>query len=349
MGRILEDPDYYVWCCSPIDGPDGKIHVFFSRWPKETDFEGWLYACEVAHAVADYVEGPYVVVDVALKGRGSNCWDAMTIHNPTIHKVGNIFALFYFGNAHPGIMMSELANEKIRKGRELDEQPGESTEVEANDYRFFITKMLETSCIGLAVSDSLYGPWKRISDEAPILKPGMGEKDWDNLSVTNPAFLMHPDGQFWLYYNGLDRETFASNSFGNRRLGLAIADKLEGPYRKYDGNPVIDLASNNAQLEDSYIFASDEKIIQIARDMGYFNHEYGLYFESGDGITWSSPMIAYKNINDYMNDPISGSYRCGRIERPQVLIRNGKPAYIFGALIGGKYGMSTSVVLKFND
>ena len=30
VGRALEFEDYYVWCNSPIEGPDGKIHVFFS-------------------------------------------------------------------------------------------------------------------------------------------------------------------------------------------------------------------------------------------------------------------------------------------------------------------------------
>jgi hypothetical protein len=32
VGRALEFEDFYVWCNSPIEGPDGKIHIFFSRW-----------------------------------------------------------------------------------------------------------------------------------------------------------------------------------------------------------------------------------------------------------------------------------------------------------------------------
>ena len=31
ISRILEHPDYNVWCCSPIYGPDGKVrHLLFS-------------------------------------------------------------------------------------------------------------------------------------------------------------------------------------------------------------------------------------------------------------------------------------------------------------------------------
>ena len=32
VGRALEMEDYYVWCNSPIQDDDGKVHVFFSRW-----------------------------------------------------------------------------------------------------------------------------------------------------------------------------------------------------------------------------------------------------------------------------------------------------------------------------
>ena len=66
IGRILEDPGYNVWCCSPIYGPDGRVHVYYSRWPKEAGHPGWLCACEVAHAVADSPEGPYRTTGVAL-------------------------------------------------------------------------------------------------------------------------------------------------------------------------------------------------------------------------------------------------------------------------------------------
>jgi hypothetical protein len=40
VGRTLEMDGYYVWCNSPIEGPDGKIHVFFSRWVASKN--GWM-------------------------------------------------------------------------------------------------------------------------------------------------------------------------------------------------------------------------------------------------------------------------------------------------------------------
>ena len=59
FNRILELEDYFVWGCSPLDGPDGMVHVFYSRWPKDKGMEGWLSDSEIVHAVADQPEGPY--------------------------------------------------------------------------------------------------------------------------------------------------------------------------------------------------------------------------------------------------------------------------------------------------
>ncbi|RME72755.1 MAG: hypothetical protein D6781_01710, partial [Verrucomicrobia bacterium] len=50
VGRILEDPDYNVWCCSPIYDDQGRVHVFYSKWLNEYGHYGWVAACEVGHA-----------------------------------------------------------------------------------------------------------------------------------------------------------------------------------------------------------------------------------------------------------------------------------------------------------
>lgn len=76
VGRALEFEDYYVWCNSPIEGPDGKIHVFFSRWPKEKKMSGWINSSEIAHAVADKPEEPYTYMSTILTPRGEGFWDA---------------------------------------------------------------------------------------------------------------------------------------------------------------------------------------------------------------------------------------------------------------------------------
>ncbi len=59
IGRIIEEDDYNVWGCSPIYDEQGNIHVYYARWKACYNRLGWVAACEVCHAVAEHVEGPY--------------------------------------------------------------------------------------------------------------------------------------------------------------------------------------------------------------------------------------------------------------------------------------------------
>lgn len=171
LGRILEIEGYHVWCCSPIYGPDGRLHVFYSRWKNEYKFSGWVSACEVAHAIADKPEGPYQDLGVVLKGRGGDAWDSWAIHNPTIQKVGDRYALFYMGS----------------DGSSLDIEQSDLPNLSDEEYEKYYTALVYKKRIGLALANSLDGPWERVGDE-PIL--GVGNPDeWDDAVVSNPSLL----------------------------------------------------------------------------------------------------------------------------------------------------------------
>lgn len=321
VGRILEDPDYNVWGCSPIYGSDGEVHVFYSKWPNEAAHKGWLTVSEVGHAVAERPEGPYEVLESALKGRGGDAWDSMTIHNPTIHRVGDLYYLFYMGNCDGTVT---------------------------------------TKRVGVAVSNSLFGPWERKPE--PVIAAGSETTDWDTAVTTNPAFLQHPDGTFRLYYKGWNLEdwiydtevmgtrpgTSDTGHRTNRRYGVALADAPDGPYRKYEGNPIVDTRRfiPDAQCEDAYVWFEDGVFRMLMRDMGYWNHEYGLLFESEDGIHWGEPRIGFRNSHVYFPEPLYHLDREGRFERPQLLMCNGCPEYLFVAMVGGRYRTSSGAVLK---
>jgi hypothetical protein len=314
VGRSLEWENGYVWCNSPIDGPDGKVHVFYSRWTADRKMSGWLNGCEIAHAVADAPEEPFQYVETVLAPRGGNYWDATTCHNPHVQKIDDIYYLFYMGNA----------NGKTNTKR-----------------------------IGVATAKSLSGPWIR-SDE-PILQPGQPGA-WDDHCTTNPAFVKNTDGSCWLYYKSWNTEEY-ENATGpiraNRKYGLAIAKTPEGPYIKSDKNPLLDFSArgNNEQLEDAYVWREDGKFKMLARDMGFYNHESGLYLDSRDGLHWSPPLIAYRNLKTYVQEPSPPDHlkRYGRFERPQLLIRQGKPAYLFTAAQGGKFGTSSAFIFRINQ
>src|ERR1700754_686693 len=82
VGRALEMEGYYIWCNSPIYGPDGKVHVFFSRWVAKKKMSGWINGSEICHAVADTPESEFKYIETILAPRGPGFWDATTCHNP---------------------------------------------------------------------------------------------------------------------------------------------------------------------------------------------------------------------------------------------------------------------------
>lgn len=312
LGRILELEGYYVWGCSPIVAPDGKFHVFFSRWDAKKGMGGWIRGSEIAHAVALKPEGPYTNIETVLAPRGEGFFDGTTCHNPHIQLVDGTYCLFYMGNS----------NGKTNTKR-----------------------------IAMATSNSLDGQWHR--PIAPLLEAGQPGV-WDDHCTSNPSFLKNPNGEYWLYYKSWNTEEYEHpvdpSIRGNRKYGLAVASKLEGLYRKYEGNPIIDYSAlgNNRQLEDGNVFIENGKYYMLARDMGRFDHEVGIILESDDGIHWSQPKIAYFGVSHYLDQPSAPKHlrKYGRFERPQILMQNGKPTHLFVTSQGGKYMTSSPYVFE---
>jgi len=81
-GIAIQDENYTVWGCAPIQGEDGKTHLFAARWPEKNVNPAWRKSSEIAHYVADSPEGPFTFSDVAIKGTGRDTWDKYAPHNP---------------------------------------------------------------------------------------------------------------------------------------------------------------------------------------------------------------------------------------------------------------------------
>lgn len=313
IGRSLVLEGYYIWCSSPIWGEDGKVHLFYSRWKKEKGMGGWLNGSEICRAEANSPFEKFEHKEIILAPRGEGFWDATTCHNPLIKKVGNQYLLFFMGNS----------NGKTNTKR-----------------------------IGLATSKKLNGPW--IRPDEPLLLPGK-EGSWDDHCTTNPAFVKGNDGKYWLFYkswNTQEYETQKGPIRGNRKYGLAKADSPLGPYKKVSEKPVIDFSSlpNNVQLEDAFVWKQKGKYHMVARDMGFFNHEFGLHLTTKDGIHWTKPEVAYLNMKRYITEPTppKNLNRFGRLERPMILLdKDGEtPRFLFGATQGGKFENSTTFVFE---
>lgn len=169
-----------------------------------------------------------------------------------------------------------------------------------------------------------------------ILEVSPAKEDWDSYLTTNPALLQHPNGEFWLYYKAWDKY-----NDDMRKMGVAIANDIKGPYVKHPKNPLVNFAQYKKQVEDAYVFIEQNKFHMIMRDMGVIHPHVGLMLDSDDGINWSAPQLGYRTNTDFTNER-----KIQRMERPQVLMQDSKASYSFLALMGGKYDTSTAFVLK---
>jgi len=288
-GIAVEEPGYVVWGASPIAGSDGKIHLFVERWPGTKVEPGWRTQSEIAHYTGDNPAGPFVFSDIALTGSGTETWDKCSVHNPAIHRVGNQYVLLFIGNNN-GNMPPHPANQ----------------------------------CIGMAVSQSLNGPWKRVGSDGLILAPPENPDYWNYKAkngVNNPAFLQHPDGRFFLYFK---------SEAG--KMGLAIAENPEGPYIQLP-SPVT---SNNTAVEDGYAFLYDGKICLLTTDNhGLIEKGGGILWKSDDGIHFDEKEQGFYPVEKYLGKKKlknAKNHYAGNIikfERPQLLITNDKPAWLY--------------------
>ncbi len=80
--------------------------------------------------------------------------------------------------------------------------------------------------IGLSVAASPHGPWKKVSSD-PVLRSTRDPERFDSYRVDDACFLIRDD-RIWMYYKGRQWE----NTPGNTRMGVATADRPEGPFAR---------------------------------------------------------------------------------------------------------------------
>ncbi|MBI9062233.1 MAG: glycoside hydrolase family protein [Marinilabiliaceae bacterium] len=317
IGVAVEEPGYTIWGTSPIIDEAGKTHLFVARWPGELKVDpGWRSHSEIAHYVGETPKGPFVFSDVAIAGTGQNTWDQFGAHNPTIHKVDDKYVLLYIANNNPK-----------RPVHPSNQQ------------------------IGMAISDDLNGPWEKMGQQGLILSPPENSNYWNhkaNNGVNNPAFVKHPNGAYYLYFKSSD---------GKRaKMGLAIAENLEGPYVQMP----FPVTRNNQTIEDGYAFVYNKKIALLTTDNhGIIEKGGGILWTSDDGINFETYEKGYHRINAYTNvDMAKTAIHYGtknstyaKFERPQVLMINGKPAYLYVSSGCNIYGgdCTVSYVLKLKQ
>lgn len=104
--------------------------------------------------------------------------------------------------------------------------------------------------IAYAVSDKPAGPYRHVNVALPArgINPATGVKYWDGDVTHNPNILRH-GGRYFLFYMGNhgDGRSYPMHR-NNQRVGLAVADRPEGPWKRFDA-PIIDIAQDRGAFD----------------------------------------------------------------------------------------------------
>lgn len=98
--------------------------------------------------------------------------------------------------------------------------------------------------IAYAVADRPLGPYRHVN----VALPARGREFWDGTTTHNPNIVLK-DGRYCLFYMGNtgDGKSYPMHR-NNQRIGVAIAERPEGPWRRFD-RPIVDVSDDKSAFD----------------------------------------------------------------------------------------------------
>lgn len=153
---------------------------------------------------------------------------------------------------------------------------------------------------------------------------------WAKMAMWAPS-VIRKDNKYFLFFGANDIQSDQQSG----GIGVAIADKPEGPYRDYLGKPLIDKFYNGAQPIDQFVFADKD----------------GSYYLIYGGWRHCNIVKLKDDFTGVESFPDGTTFReitpKGYVEGPFMFIRNGK--YYFMWSEGGWTGPNYSVSYAISD
>lgn len=313
--------DYWVWCGSPVRDDYGRYHLFVSRWSRKVPFSPyWVTHSEVVRAESATPEGPFEFGEVVLPARGEGFWDGRMTHNPSVVRWKDDYLLFYTGTHYVG-------PSPYPRDHEVQPDLGSKKIGISGSLAPAFLEAHRNQRVGVAIASSPYGPWTRL--DHPILEPRPDQ--WDALITTNPAPWVTYDNKILLIYKSL---TAPGEMM---RLGIASANRPEGPYERMRSEPILDFTASGQHMEDPFLWQDKVGFHLLVKDMnGGLGgvRGGGVQFDSPDGIHWD-PESRQSAYSRSIPDPDGFSTKVDFLERPQLLLDDGHPTHFYAAAAMG--------------
>jgi len=141
----------------------------------------------------------------------------------------------------------------------------------ANENRLYLFyNHLPPKKIGLALSADGQN-FSLINKEVFGVKTHIFSKNWENVLLESHTVLPFPNG-YRMYYGGYNGSTW--------RVGVAFAEKIEGPWTRYFGNPIL---SPNTEWESRDV--SDPHVLKIGKFYFMYYVARGAFWQTGLAVS----------------------------------------------------------------
>lgn len=329
-GEILKGPSVlglegkFVWGGSVVKGNDDRYHMFFSFWdcgPDSIPFtNSWILRSRIGYAVSKHPDRDFKVQPLVLGPELSQgTWNDQSVHNPHIQKFNGKYYLYFTGSSdidgYPEISQRNRVQQQQRIGV-----------IAFDDFESLMAGKFDR------FPSPILSPRTRVksgetvdpSPEGTVVLP-------DNLITVNPSVVFDPGTQKYLLY-------FKGNIYVPEWRGVhgvALSDSPVGPFKARD-EVIFDIRMPDGSLassEDPYVWYDQGKFFAVVKD--FSGHISGIpkalaLLTSMDGITWkqdADPLFMERKL--FLRN--GATLEVDRLERPQLLIENGRPIVLYAA------------------
>lgn len=267
---------------------DGKYYVYYTKvYGQSPGYWGTIWAAiseDEGHTWTELGE----VLGVGEKGQ----WDSQATFTPNILEEKGKFYLYY-----TGVQPTPTNTEGLFENNSTN----------------------DLTAIGVAVSDNPSGPFVRCSTN-PIIKASNNKQLFDSYRVDD-AVMLKKDKKFWLYFKG---RKYADRQYGpaKTQMGVAFADSPEGPFLKYEKNPIL------AKSHEVFIWKQNSGIGCLASISCTFEY-------ASDGLDFkTNPIEVSINRKKRPNSPgafrpdLTGDKSNNELSWGISMIHNGSSSYL---------------------
>ncbi|MDC1105876.1 glycoside hydrolase family protein [Prolixibacteraceae bacterium] len=310
---VLEQEGYIVWGASMVKGSNNDYQLYYCRW--KGTLGDWTKTSEIVRASSDNPLGPFTPQEVVFgrEPEGDNLWYGVSTFNPQVVEFDEKYYIYY--SASNGSNFPVIKDDGSFKTSE--------------------NGTVITQRIGVAVAETPEGPWKRV--EEPLVD--LAEEGFGSQMCCNPAVARNNHGQYLMVYK------CSSGKKDGIFLTVAMADSPTGPFIKTN-KKIISSTETNFAAEDPFLWFQNGKYQCVVDDQnGILSGQKCLIrFESTNGLDWerADPFVISRCEIHWEGGELEKTHH---LERPQIWLKNGKPAVLFTAVWKNNRGCNVHIPL----